>query len=401
MAPSIRVTMLGKFTIAEGGNAPVREISLTGRSRRLWTLTAYLIIHRDRGVSAQELIDLLWPEAENDNPTATLQNNVSRARAALGELGLSDPKGLIRYEGGLYSWAPDGMTWVDYDSFEMLGKQALACGSDEDFLPMAQKAIELYGGDFLPEAALELWCINLNTFYRSLYLRLCRRAVNCLMALGRTAEAEQICTAAIRVDPTVEEFSVLLMRCLIQAGNPRKALEQYDYIRQLYRDTYGVVPSAELELAKTAAISQLYGQEMGEKELAALLREQTQEPGAFFCDNAVFRELVNLRAREMKRNRIPVQVALVQLKAPSVSPEKQAVHMKQMEGVLLSDLRGGDPFTRVGTTRFAVLLTGVTPDIARAVMERVMNRFRKEHPRMPGEFSFLVTELERIFPPEE
>ena len=59
MAPSIRVTMLGKFTIAEGGNAPVREISLTGRSRRLWTLTAYLIIHRDRGVSAQELIDLL------------------------------------------------------------------------------------------------------------------------------------------------------------------------------------------------------------------------------------------------------------------------------------------------------------------------------------------------------
>ena len=84
-----------------------------------------------------------------------------------------------------------------------------------------------------------------------------------------------------------------------------------------------------------------------------------------------------------------------------MSPEKQAVHMKQMEGVLLSDLRGGDPFTRVGTTRFAVLLTGVTPDIARAVMERVMNRFRKEHPRMPGEFSFLVTELERIFPPEE
>ena len=63
MGNSIYVTMFDKFTITEEGvAAPPKDISLSGRSRRLWTLVAYLILHKDRGVSAQELIDVLWQE---------------------------------------------------------------------------------------------------------------------------------------------------------------------------------------------------------------------------------------------------------------------------------------------------------------------------------------------------
>lgn len=93
VVPKINVTMFGKFTLKQEGMEVPHAVSLTGRSRRLWTLTAYLILNRNRGVSAQELIDLLWPEAENDNPLSTLQNNVSRARAALAELGFTHAKG--------------------------------------------------------------------------------------------------------------------------------------------------------------------------------------------------------------------------------------------------------------------------------------------------------------------
>lgn len=72
VVPKIDVTMFGKFTLKQEGMEAPHAVSLTGRSRRLWTLTAYLILNRNRGVSAQELIDLLWPEAENDNPLSTL-----------------------------------------------------------------------------------------------------------------------------------------------------------------------------------------------------------------------------------------------------------------------------------------------------------------------------------------
>ena len=102
MRESVEITMLGKFTIFGPGMAAPKAVSLTGRARRLWILTAYLILNRDRGVSARELIDVLWPDSESSDPMATLQNNVSRARNALEELGLRDGKKLICNRSGTY-----------------------------------------------------------------------------------------------------------------------------------------------------------------------------------------------------------------------------------------------------------------------------------------------------------
>ena len=107
MRESVEITMLGKFTIFGPGMAAPKAVSLTGRARRLWILTAYLILNRERGVSARELIDLLWPDSESSDPIATLQNNISRARNALEELGLRDGKKLICNRSGTYYWAPD------------------------------------------------------------------------------------------------------------------------------------------------------------------------------------------------------------------------------------------------------------------------------------------------------
>ena len=55
VVPKVDVTMFGKFTLKQEDMEVPHAVSLTGRSRRLWTLTAYLILNRNRGVSAQEL----------------------------------------------------------------------------------------------------------------------------------------------------------------------------------------------------------------------------------------------------------------------------------------------------------------------------------------------------------
>ena len=51
------------------------------------------------------------------------------------------------------------------------------------------------------------------------------------------------------------------MRAQIMQHSPEKALQHYDYIRQLYRDTYGVAPSEELEMMKSLAVQERYGSE--------------------------------------------------------------------------------------------------------------------------------------------
>ena len=120
----IRATMLGRFALQQTGMKEPRMVSLAGRSGRLWTLVAYLILHRDRGIPAQELIDLLWPDGSGNNPASTLQNNASRARNAMATLGFSDTKGMIRYENGLYRRGPGTDTWLDVDVFEDLARRA-------------------------------------------------------------------------------------------------------------------------------------------------------------------------------------------------------------------------------------------------------------------------------------
>ena len=112
----IKVNMLGGFSIWKPGMAEPVSIDLNGRSGRLWTLAAYLILHRETGVSTQELIEMFWPD--NTNPSSTLQNNISRLRAALADMGFTDTKQLVRCEGGFYRWSSEPETVVDIDVFE-------------------------------------------------------------------------------------------------------------------------------------------------------------------------------------------------------------------------------------------------------------------------------------------
>lgn len=237
VVPKIDVTMFGKFTLKQEGMEVPHAVSLTGRSRRLWTLTAYLILNRNRGVSAQ---------------------------------------------------------------------------------------------------------------------------------------------------------------ALIKNKNPKKALEHYDYIASLYREVYGVSPSAELEAQKALAVQELYGSETSEDDIHTFLLEKEQETGAFCCDNNVFREIVKLHVREMRRNDTPAALMIVRLANRSIDPEKRAVYMKQMEGTLLNELRAGDPFTKVGANQFWVLLPGATGENGGLVSRRVFNRFQKEYPKSGAAYTFKSLDLRHI-----
>ena len=396
MGNVIEVTMLGRFTLKQDGMEAPAAVSLTGRSWRLWTLTAYLILHRDRGVSAQELIDLLWPEAEGSNPISTLQNNVSRVRNALGEFGFEHAKAMIRYDGGYYRWAPEDETRLDAEEFERLAKAAMAETDRETAISTAEQAIGLYTGDFLPDSAMELWCVNLNAYYRSLYIRLCKQTAAWLFEEGQLADVVKICRKVIELDPAAEEFSVYLMRALTRSKRPQEALEHYEHIWQLYRETYGVAPSVALETEKAAAIQELYGKDVEENEIRAFLLDDRREPGAFLCDNNSFREIINLHLRAMQRENSRAQLTVIRLDNQKTQPESRAIYMKQLEHTLQNTLRSGDPFKRVGTNQFWVLLPGATTENGHSVMERVLNRLHKDYPKSGALFTVKVLDMRSL-----
>lgn len=394
----IKVNMLGGFSIWKPGMAEPVSIDLNGRAGRLWTLAAYLILHRETGVSTQELIEMFWPD--NTNPSSTLQNNISRLRAALADMGFTDTKQLVRCEGSFYRWSSEPETVVDIDVFESLCQREHEETDLQKRIELEKQAFFMYKDDFLPECAAELWCLNLNAYYRSLYLRLCRNAAANLMQQKRLQELVKLCNRVIRLDPLAEEFSVYLMRALVASKAPRKAIDHYDHIRQLYQQTYGTTPSPELEAEKIAAMQQLYGQDVDERDIRGFLFCEDQTLEAFYCSNDTFRAIVNLQLREMKRYKTSAQIMVVRLSSQDVSPEESAVYMRQMETSLQHSLRAGDPFTRMGAAQYWVLLPGAKLDSAEAIFARISKQMKRDYPQSKATFSYKMLDLRSLSTPD-
>lgn len=376
---------------------PVAEItaSLSGRAHRLWLLVAYLIVNRDRGVSPQELIDLLWPEVTSNNPASTLQNNVSRARALFNEANFDSARDLIKHTEGLYYWAPERSSILDVEIFETNARRIgdFLSADDAEGIELALDTCKLYTGDFLSDATDITWCANLAVYYRTLYKRLCKTTIVALMEAGRLKEAQTLCLQVCVLDPAAEEFSLLLMQAYLADANPTAALEQYQTVANYLAQTYDIQPSAELETQREIALQELYGQSMNEQGIRTFLFESNDDEGAFACSNAVFREIALLRLREMERSGEDSHVIAISFSNPSTRTAHRIINAKRVAQVLSATLRASDPFTKVGSNQFLVLLPGANAENARMVYERIVARFKDNFPRAELAFRFSMMSL--------
>lgn len=406
----LRVSMLGNFSIVQestkkrkgsskSAQNPEVNANLTGRAKRLWLLIAYLIVNRDRGVPPHELIDLLWPEVTSDKPASTLQNNVSRARAIFSDANFSDARDLIKYTDGLYYWAPTKKSIIDAEEFEArvhkIEQASLA--ENPDLLELANETCEMYKGDFLSAIADVSWCGNMAVYYRALFKRLCKITVPALMEAGRLKEAQKLCLQVTEFDPAAEDFSALLMQAFIMDDSPSIALDHYNNISTFLAETYDVEPSIELETQRDLAQRELSGSKMTEHSIRSFLLKPDEDEGAFACSNAVFREIVLLRIREMARSGAESHIVAITLDNKSEAVERRVVDAKRVSQVLSNVLRASDPFTKVGTNQFLVLLPGANEENALMVYERIVMNFKKAFPSAGAAFDVSLLSLGDLF----
>ena len=101
----INIRMLGEFSLSTDS---VRITDHDNRSRTVWCLLAYILCHRNRVLSQDELIDVLYgDDPKGANPANALKTALHRVRALLDQLWPGAGHELIvRQEGG-YRWNPE------------------------------------------------------------------------------------------------------------------------------------------------------------------------------------------------------------------------------------------------------------------------------------------------------
>lgn len=97
----MQMNIFGGFSLSDG---QVSDHESTLHSNKLNRLLIYILLHRDRDLSHQELIDTFWQEEHSRNPEGALKNLVYRLRSELRVFGTQE---LILTLPGAYRWNPE------------------------------------------------------------------------------------------------------------------------------------------------------------------------------------------------------------------------------------------------------------------------------------------------------
>lgn len=393
---ALRVTTFGCFSIAASccpaDNSHILSDN-SNRSKKLWALMQYLILHRDRAVPVSELFDALWQNSESSEASVNaLKILVHRARLELNRLDVYSGKELILNRQGAYQWNNDIPMELDCDIFDRLYTESRDM-SDNDRLDTILEAIKLYYGRFLPRSAAYLWVTPLYEHYHLRFTELCFEAASTLFAQKRDAELIELLSAAIEHAPFVESLHLHYIRALSRSGAHEQALEHYRSTAKKFYMQYGKAPSEQmLSLYKTIN-GTIRGFESDVNTVFQDLMSPFDLQGAFFCNLSVFCEICQLKVRESILNGSVSQLALITVSdAEGKHPGEKAI--SKLPDAVSQSLRVSDVFTQYSSRQFIVLIPAADFAYSSRIIERIERNFKAMLPRCGVELECSLMQLD-------
>jgi DNA-binding SARP family transcriptional activator len=380
-ADAIQVRFLGNFQICIGDVVVNKTAS---RARRPWNLLQYLMVHRNKTVTRQQLIEALWPDETSEQPDKALKNLVYRVRTAFAAKNIPYAQEVVLYHAGNYHLNND-LPWVfDFEQAEAYFEQARAPGlTADEKVKLDLKAIELYRGDFLAEQVYEDWVLPYNTYYRSQFFKCVNYTLNVLIAEGHNETIEFVCNRAIEIDPFEESLHLAYMNALVSQGKKSTALAHYNKLADMFFREMGVTPCEELRELYHELSNQLNRLETDLLSIKNVLSEPEVNNDAFYCDFEVFRSLYRLEARSAERAGQAIFVGLLTLSGEGGDPPEGEALTKSMAALLKAQhqcLRRGDVISRFSMCQYILMLPTLTVENADRVMGRIEEKFAKQNP---------------------
>lgn len=233
-----RVQLCGPL-LAEIGGRRV-DAQLPGRKGRL--LFTCLVFSRDRPLSRDELIEVIWPADAPADPDGTLATLLTRLRNAVGRE-LLVGRGELRLDLGEHAW-------VDWDvAHTSLGEaeRLIAAGNARRALTCASEGLEIARRPLLPELSTP-WLEERRRELMDLASALLETQGRAALALRgeHLPLAERSARELIEREPYRESGYGLLMEVHESRGNAAEALRVYDTLRHLLREELGLTPAPAL-----------------------------------------------------------------------------------------------------------------------------------------------------------
>lgn len=394
MADSVKIRMLGDFTIEYGGNS-IDDNS--NRSRKVWSLLAYLVQNRNRAIPQEELIDMLWGESEKDtDPRGALKALFYRIRTTLDKLGKAAGHSFIVSKGGTYSWSEDYPVETDTDAFEALIKQARITKDKDRALELYTQALDLYSGHFLSKMSMDSWVIPLDVYYSQLYMDTVLVTLSLMEEKELMESMVRVCKAALVQDPYNEEVYAYYMTAMLKLGNRKGVAEAYEEFRDQLYTMFSIQPSERLRELYREAMKTVNTSSVAPEIILEQLREQDFLKGALICEYDFFKVLYRSAARAIVRSGDVIHIAVFSLTGEGGSElAKRSLDraMENLQDQIRISLRSGDSAARCSVSQFVIMLQQSNYENSCVVCERIVKAFYRQYPHSPAKLHYTVHPL--------
>jgi LuxR family maltose regulon positive regulatory protein len=242
----LKIVTLGRFMMLRDGT----PVGTSGKAQKKpLSMLKTVIASGPDGIHKESLIDALWPDAEGDAGNVAFHTTLSRLRRLAGD------ETSIQFNEGVLS-LDQRYSWVDAWAFEMLVErfETVLSGVPKrnSDVPssrlIAEKAVSLYKGIFLPGDRDFLPAIAARERLRSKFLRLISRAGRSLEKTGELEAAVDYYTRGLEAEPLAEELHQGLIGCYLRLGRKAEAALAYQRCKNLLSAELGVEPSPKTEL---------------------------------------------------------------------------------------------------------------------------------------------------------
>jgi predicted ATPase/DNA-binding SARP family transcriptional activator len=232
-------------------------IGLGGARQR--ALLAILLLHANRVVPIERLVDLLWGDEPPETAINSLQVHVSQLRRVLEpERAPGSPAGLLvhRPSGYMLAVEPDQLDVHRFEQLAREGGRALTDGEPERAASLLHDALVLWRGPALDDFADELFAVAARARLEELRLTTLEDRIQADMALRQHASLIAELQALVREHPLRERLGGQLMLCLYRAGRQAEATEVFQRTRRRLVEELGLEPGPELQALLTRILEQ-------------------------------------------------------------------------------------------------------------------------------------------------
>lgn len=236
-ASGVRIHLMGGLRVEVAGRRLQDRDWERPTARRLVELLAVTAGHR---LHREQVMEALWPDLSPDSAERSLRTALHRARRAL-DVGSDSGSSCLPQQAGIIVLLCD---WIDADAFEAATRGAM---ETHDAGRLAA-ALELYGGEVLPEERYSDWSGPRREQIEDLYHQLRLALAEQLESRGDIGGAIEQMRQALARRPADEATHRALMRAYLLAGRGHDAIRQFQLCREALREELGVEPEPETVL---------------------------------------------------------------------------------------------------------------------------------------------------------